>query len=84
MFQGNEENFPPDVMEVSERSEVVDIEDMMGSKPNAASTSTVTVSKKRAREETTKHDLMTSWREQLGPVPSMGQSKVRQEATIAH
>ena len=57
--------------------DTMDIEDIADGP--APSTSTVVVSKKRPREETTpKHDVMTSWRDQLGPVPSMGQSKVRQ------
>ena len=63
-------------MKVSERSGATDIEDMMNNK-SAATGSTLTVSKKRLREATSKHDVMTSWREQLGPVPSMGTTKVR-------
>ena len=63
-------------MEVSERSGGTDIEDIIKNK-SAATGSTVTVSKKRPREETSKHDVLTSWREQLGPVPSMGTTKVR-------
>ena len=53
----------------------MDIEDVTGGP--APSKSTVTVTKKRAREEPAAHDVMSPWRDQLGPVPSMGSSRVK-------
>lgn len=57
---------------------VADIEEI-GNTTSSKSTSMVTVSRKRPREDnssTQSVDQRKSWREQLGPVPSMGSTKV--------
>ena len=57
-------------------AELGDIEAIV-SGPNHASTSTVTVTKKRRREEPV-DDVVSSWRDQLGPPPTMGNTEVQQ------
>ncbi|XP_067928568.1 DNA polymerase epsilon catalytic subunit A-like [Watersipora subatra] len=70
-----EENIDPS-------SDVMDIEEVVAAPE--ASTSKVVVTKKRPREEKTAVDVMSSWRDQLGPVPRMGTTKEEIRAWLAY